>query len=507
MNKTLSLPASYFPQFDALYVISDLHLGGAAGFQIFDAGAKLTGLVDHLQTTEPAKRVALVINGDMVDFLAEKPALPFDPADAVAKLNRIVDDRSFAPVWRALQKFTAAKNRYLVVNLGNHDLELALPWVRAHLLEILSGGNDAARGRITLSFEGTGYRCRVGNAQVLCVHGNEVDDWNLTDHETIRRMGRDAVQERPVNDWVPNAGTQLVITIMNDLKKHYPFIDLLKPEKEAVVPAILALQPDQRDKVRAIAATAGRLFIDKFRRRTGFLGNELPLADAAGVVPANALSPGGRREGLARRPPAFGDRAYADALLRETEERLKKNVSPLALVADDQRGEYLGLGSALRKFFRGAEAGEVLREALDQLGKDRSFIHSAEDETYTLLDEQVGSDVDVIAAGHTHLARSLRRKKGRGWYFNSGTWVRLIELKEDVLKNAGAFRQVFDAFKAGDMAALDNCPGLVKRQLTVVALWSDGGRTHGALRHVAPEGTAFAWKDSPEKPDYSTPLA
>lgn len=503
MNKTLPLPPGYFPRFDALYVISDLHLGGAAGFQIFDAGPELEGLVDHLRTDEPAKKVALVINGDMVDFLAEKPALPFDPADAIPKLDRIVADRSFAPVWRALQKFTATKNRYLVVNLGNHDLELALPWVRAHLLEILSGGNDAARGRITLSFEGTGYRCRVGDAQVLCVHGNEVDNWNLTDHETIRRTGRDGVQDRPVDDWVPNAGTNLVISVMNDVKKQYPFVDLLKPEIQGVVPTILALQPDQWDKVRGISATAGRLALDTLRRRGGFLGNEALLPGAVAISPANGLPSDGFRAEPAYGASAFGSREYADALLKATEERLRQNVNPLALVADDQRGKYLGGGGAVWNWITGQPASEVLREALEKLGKDRSFIPTTEDDTYHWLDEQVGSDVDVIVAGHTHLERSLRRNKGRGWYFNSGTWVRLIELKGSVLANAASFRRVFEAFKAGSMAALDNCPGLVKRTLTVVALWSADGRTHGELKHIAPKA-AFAWPAHKSTPDYTS---
>ena len=70
-----------------------------------------------------------------------------------------------------------------------------------------------------LAFDGAGFLCRVGNATVLCVHGNEVDDWNITDYETIRRAGRDLQQGRSVEAWVPNAGTHLVIEVMNDIKK------------------------------------------------------------------------------------------------------------------------------------------------------------------------------------------------------------------------------------------------------------------------------------------------
>src|SRR4029077_9541031 len=129
--------------------------------------------------------------------------------------------------------------RSLIINLGNHDLELALPWVREHLLDVLAGDSLTARGRITLFFDGTGFRCEVGTAQILCLHGNEVDPWNVADYEAIRRIGRDFYQGRTVEPWIPNAGTQLVIEVMNALKRRYPFVDLLKPEAQAGVATLL----------------------------------------------------------------------------------------------------------------------------------------------------------------------------------------------------------------------------------------------------------------------------
>ena len=97
---------------------------------------------------------------------------------------------------------------------------------------------------------------------------------------------------------------------------------------------------------------------------------------------------------------------------------------------------------------------------------------------------EIGGEIDFVIAGHTHLERALRRRKGRGWYFNSGTWVRLIRLEKDVLKDKDRFRAVFGAFQAGSMATLDGFAGLVLRRLTVVAIWSDGAGTHGELRRV-----------------------
>ena len=130
--------------FDELYAVSDLHMGGlGSSAQIFNAGPELASLLDYLRTR--SGKVAVVINGDMVDFLAEPDARSFDPEGATRKLDRIAGDPAFQPVWNALKKIDHAKRRRLIITLGNHDLELALPWVREHLLGLLAGDDDAAR--------------------------------------------------------------------------------------------------------------------------------------------------------------------------------------------------------------------------------------------------------------------------------------------------------------------------------------------------------------------------
>lgn len=483
-NTLISIPAVNFPQFDELYVISDLHLGGPSNFQIFNSGTDLQRLIDYLRTRLPSKKIALVINGDFVDFLAEEPSRHFDPAGAIDKLNRIAtEDASFKQVFDALKEFAGKKNRSLIINLGNHDLELALPWVRARLLEILSGGDESAGGRITFSFDGMGFPCKVGSATVLCVHGNEVDTWNVADYDRIRRFGLEVTHGRPIDSWIPNAGSQLVIDVMNDLKRKYPFVDLLKPETPAVLPTIFALAPDQRDKLPAFAATLRRLTWDKVRRMTGFLGSEdedlhgrtLAATDILATRPSFFSGTGS---------PAMERRQYMETLLDAAEERFQAGVNPMSLVGNDEAEEYLGGFSAFIKLFRGESTSEVLREALSDLGNDRSFDPSAEDATFTLLDKEIGAGFDFLIAGHTHLARALPRQKTSGWYFNSGTWARLIKLDAKVLESAEEFKKVFETFKQGTMKALDDAPKLVMRKLSVVVISADGNRTHGELRQV-----------------------
>lgn len=96
----------------AIYVISDLHLGGEPepgkrGFRICTHETELAGFIDSL-TALQGPAIELVVNGDLVDFLAEriddKPphwsAFHYPEQNAVDCLDRVVN-RS-ADVFNAL---------------------------------------------------------------------------------------------------------------------------------------------------------------------------------------------------------------------------------------------------------------------------------------------------------------------------------------------------------------------------------------------------------------------
>ena len=182
-------------------------------------------------------------------------------------------------------------------------------------------------------------------------------------------------------------------------------------------------------------------------------------------------------------------RMNATALLALTEERLLKDVEPISLVPEEEREGRLGISSAIFSGFTGGEPSEVLREALEQVRKDRSFDHGAADGTFDLLDQRVGPDVHFILAGHTHLERALARGKGRGWYFNSGTWARLIKLEKDVLSEKDKFADVYTALTAGTIAALEK---FVVDRRTVIAIRQDAVATKGELLHWTDRSGAFA---------------
>lgn len=467
-------------ELQSLHVISDLHLGGGSGFQIFGSAAELQWLIDHVAARPQPGLHALLINGDFVDFLAEEPSQPFDPDGATAKLDDIW--KRFENVFLALRRLVATPGRLLIVNLGNHDLELALPWVRAHLARKLTDDDDAAHARLLIVTDGTGVRCRVGGATVLCVHGNEVDAWNVVDHERLRRIGRDRQFGLMPDPWIPNAGTQLVIEVMNVIKRKYPFVDLLKPETEAVLPILAALDIGVHRKLLDLAAMAGRRAWDVARMRTGFLDDDPDAAPLDGHLPALAL-------------PGTDPGQRSKALLSDVESAWRKGVDPIALVRGTQ-AQQLGFWSATRDFFGGKPRHEVLREAMAYLDRDRSFEPSAPDSTFRDLDAMVGADVDLVLAGHTHLERSLARSRGRGHYFNSGTWARLIRIDPDLRGDEASFEALFRLLDRATMSMLDMAkvaPGgaaprdLVLRLNTVVVVEKSAmGPTCASLQRVEP---------------------
>ena len=424
------------PSFDQVYVISDLHMGGPPGHQIFGQPELLTKFIDHLRTDAEGD-CALVINGDMVDFLAQPSASAFDPKSAIDQWDNIA--RSFPGVWTALRAYVATSQRHLAIVLGNHDLELAMPWVREHVLNDLSAGSAEARQRIALYFDGTGFACTVGGRQLLCLHGNEVDDWNVTDFAQLRRIGVDMIQGRPFEPWTPNAGSKLVVDLMNSIKRDHAFIDLLKPEKEAALRIMVAMRPELEIKAKDVVGILKRRFITTpLRRAFNLLGDETISTPATDEESTRALASimGGV------------DTIDATALMDRVEDDFQQGCDPVDLVYRRGAGQ-LGLRSAVAAAITGRAPHRVAWESVKELVGDRTFVIDRPDSDFEMIDALAGPNFDVVVAGHTHLARVQKRGNvGGGRYFNTGTWAWLMRLRPDQLETAETFKPVFERLSA-----------------------------------------------------------
>jgi len=177
--------------------------------------------------------------------------------------------------------------------------------------------------------------------------------------------------------------------------------------------------------------------------------------------------------------------ARSDELMDATEQAMLDGIEPVDLVRGAQ-GQQLGFWSAAWDVVRRKPTHEMLSDALDGIDKDRSFDFDAPDDTSKRLDAMVSADIRFLIAGHTHLERALVRRDGKSYYFNSGTWARLIKLEPEVRKDLERFRRVFDIFKGGQMEDLDAEPGLVVKRCSVVSVIADAaGGTYGELRRMS----------------------
>ncbi len=59
------------PQFEELYAVSDIHMGGVPGFQIFGRVERLAQFILRISSEHPGQRTVLVLNGDIIDSLAQ----------------------------------------------------------------------------------------------------------------------------------------------------------------------------------------------------------------------------------------------------------------------------------------------------------------------------------------------------------------------------------------------------------------------------------------------------
>lgn len=411
----------------SVYVISDLHLGGkpaldGRGFRICTREAELAAFVTKI-TKADAGTVELVINGDSVDFLAESSvdaperweAFRTNEAHAVAILDRIAE-RS-ALFFQSLQALLKKGHR-LVILPGNHDIELNLPQVRARLRY-----HVGASGPADYEFIPHGEAYRVGD--VLIEHGNRVDDMNFVDQNELRTfcgmLSRCDPKEKDFR-YDPPAGSKLVAELINDIKKTYSFIDLLKPEKEAAFPIILALEPGRRGDLLRIATALAE---GKLRRSRQLLLNWTNIsAGPEPVLPLpsvdSELDP--LQQSLLRtvKRADFGEFHSSNGTVQE-------------IGAFDRFQSFAALLFGHRNETWNQRLADLLA-ALRSFQNVSAFDQSVEvDESYADEASRLAyGPIRHVVFGHTHLAKMVKLGEGR-FYFNSGTWADLLRLPKKIL--------------------------------------------------------------------------
>jgi UDP-2,3-diacylglucosamine pyrophosphatase LpxH len=416
-----------------LYIISDLHLGGAApgdgsshGFQMCppEARRRLVALFTHIRATHSPNDARLIVNGDFVDFLAEPvgpavegkavqfAAFTADESIALARLDRAIQNTDGEPgsghaVFAALGDLVRA-GYPLTIIIGNHDLELSLPAVRRELHRRLTGG---APHRLEWLLDGEAWT----QGPVLIEHGNRYDEWNWVDHGALRRLRAQISRAEVADGFEAPTGSVLVERVMNPLKQRYQFVDLLKPETEAVFPVLAALEPVAVGQLALPARLAATSLADKRSIPTG-----RPPREEAMV---SRLEPSGIPAG----GPTITTGCSEARLALAVEAEQSSHGVPREAVGVS----WLASATSLWRLSRS----RVPNERLDRLyeafvafrGRDERLFHvDHEIEPYRSQAERLASSGRVVVMGHTHVPKNVRFASGR--YLNSGSWCPLIRV-------------------------------------------------------------------------------
>jgi UDP-2,3-diacylglucosamine pyrophosphatase LpxH len=400
----------------ALFVVSDLHLGGepgpdgSPGFQICPAPnqAVFSAFVERLPSPSRDNDVRLVIAGDIVDFLTETEfdAFTLDEVQAKEKLGRILDRTAI--VWQAISKFLA-RGGALTLMLGNHDVELCLPGVRGMFLNAIGGG------RVEFLYDNEAFSC----GPVLVEHGNRFDEWNAIRYGALRRVRSQLSRRISADPFPAPPGSELVAEVMNRLKGDYSFIDLLKPEDAGVLPILAALGAGSlRDYWQLYQK-------HRLTREVEFDENRQPLDE---TYIASAHQEEQQMFNLAEDIAAGGDATQVSAI---SEKLLGARSKVSESVREYRRRSLL---TAFRAFANHHKfTFDISRE------NDR-YVNAAQ--------MSVSKGFKVIVYGHTHLVKRVSLANGEDGpvYLNSGTWADLMRVPESIWGEYGAAEDALKTF-------------------------------------------------------------
>ena len=141
-----------------------------------------------------------------------------------------------------------------------------------------------------------------------------------------------------------------------------------------------------------------------------------------------------------------------------------------------------------------------MRRALkDWLKDDQTFVVDNQDDTYKQVTAAIGPSIDFIVTGHTHLERAIDMG-GNRYYFNCGTWIRLLRFTDGMLKDTATFKPVYDLLvnNQGRMELIDQAKfpdesgkkmPFVLNQTSAVSIKQENFKVVGRLTHIQGDGT------------------
>jgi UDP-2,3-diacylglucosamine pyrophosphatase LpxH len=368
-------------------IVSDLHLGNGGEYDVFAGGDALPALLDRVAAS-PAR---VFVNGDGVDFLMNEDPLEIDRARAAAQARAIAAAPASAAVLHAFGR-VLARGGEVVIRLGNHDVELALPEVQAVLRAALGQPAEIAQ-RLSFQLGDVPAILDVNGARILVTHGEHDDPWNRVDYGRLSR----------VEGYKYASGSVLVKQLMNPITREHGmrFVSLLKPDFQGGALTALAVAPA----------------IVKVLFQQASLDIAWQLFRKAGMA-ASFNEEEGEDLGLSNRLAEAG-------LDVEETEALEATLGdgPAAFAEDDGvlSKASIKLARAGLKLYAG-----VQRRLAGDVGDDYWNLEPEEAEWKDAQRLAKKYNAGAVVIGHTHAARW---KEDKGIVFaNTGTWIWLMQL-------------------------------------------------------------------------------
>jgi UDP-2,3-diacylglucosamine pyrophosphatase LpxH len=422
------------PDNTLLVFLSDTHIGGAAGSDIFESAAELTLLVEDLNRHDGP--VELVVAGDFLDMLRMEDA--DSEGDGVAAT---ITRPEYQGLFGALRAFAGSHGRRVVYLVGNHDAEA---WWNPRIQRLLgeAGLVDVFGLSYSASF------ASLPEQVVYCEHGNQFDPANaVADYANPLDT---PVGAHVVTEMIRPLGSGAAATSGFDLR-----------QVRHVFP--VAAHPGPAEWI------AGRIFYQ-------FLGQVLRwlLAPLVAVYVAY--------EGLAAVVRAFGGSLALRPLFLEVAYVLGLLVVAFAVVFLISRRTAARAIATMAAHLPGQAPGpERYREdvAIRELLED--------DRAPPMAGSGSPMDIAVFVSGHTHAPAmsELARADGRRTVIvNTGCWLRQLQPVEARLGAPPVFVPAFvhthvrvRAGQDGLVVELWNHPRPAERELPWIERAAIAGRT------------------------------
>ena len=305
-------------------------------------------------------------------------------------------------------------------------------------------------GRFRFIYDGEAYV----KGDLLIEHGNRYDSWNIINHSALRQersmlsrgLGK-RMQQRTSDAFTPPPGSFMVIKVINEIKRKFRFVDLLKPETEAVLPILLALHPNLQHALQA-ALRAGYQSANEFvtsaePSNAGQLSTQSQVAIPTLATTLKKVVGAEDASKFSVQATNGGELGAADSLqkLRELSANIKAFIDGKASLFSEHtagaRDELLRMGlNAWRGKLSRDEQREVspYRDAAEELVTEGKF--------------------KCVVFGHTHLPKRevIALDETSAIYINTGTWTDTMQIPLNLLEPGAAASADFRNF-LGDLKA------------------------------------------------------